>query len=236
MKFQPSLLLVISLLVFTCKKTAPTKTKVDIDNKTESLNGQVKEIYSYSSKYDFTMLRIDREGRTLTSSVNSLSIAQMENRTDSTITRENTTYTYNDKNGKIKSMTSEITTNEVKETFKYNFDTLGRPINAKGDTIETHNVYKDKYDKHGNLIESIYTEWETHLEPMTTRYKYDNQNRVIEETEYEPVNLLLFKKTYEYASVDSKKNWIKAVVRHKTYPPLHFNPRTYTVTRKITYY
>ncbi|SEO25569.1 hypothetical protein [Mucilaginibacter sp. OK283] len=236
MRYQTSILLIISLLVFTCKKTDSTKTKVNINGKTETLNGHVKEIYSYSSKYDFTRLTIDQEGRTLTSSVNTLSIAILENRTDTTITKENTTYTYNDKNGKVKSMIGETITNGSKESSKLNFDTLGRPIDDKGDTIITHNVNRYKYDKHGNLIEFIYAEWETKLEPTATRYKYDKQNRVIEETEYEPVDLLLSKKTYEYTVVDSKKNWIKAIVRYKAYPPLHFDPRTDTITRKISYY
>ncbi len=174
----------------------------------------------------------------LTLSTSGLNVITTEGKTDSTIEKQNTVYSYHYKDGVISSITNVTIGRSGKDTSIWNFDTFGRMIESPRETTTTQNreVRHYKYDKTGLLVEVILCESAAKIEPMATRYKYDNQNRVIEETAYEPVNLLLFKKTNEYAAVDSKKNWIKAIVRYKTCPPLHFGLRTDTITRKITYY
>jgi len=234
-----TLLIAISLLIFACKKPAPTQVKIYSSSGIETLNGHVKEIYSSSSysKHNFSRLTFDKEGRMSALSISWLNVVTTEDKTDSIVEKENTVYNYHYEGDKVTSIICELGSTGSNFSSTLKIDALGRLMNNEGDTtVENHDVNTYKYDKQNNLIEHSNYQSAAKVEPTVLRFKYDNQRRVIDIGLGAPNGALYQTKTFEYTALDSKKNWVKAIVRFKDHISSEPNTRTDTITRKITYY
>lgn len=232
-------IIAISLLIFACKKPAPTQVKIYSSSGIETLNGHVKEIYSSSSssKHNFSRLTFDNEGRMSALSISWLNVVTTDDKTDSTVEKENTVYNYHYEGDKVTSIICEVGSAGSNFSSTLKIDALGRLMNNKGDTTaESYDVNSYKYDKKNNLTEYANYQSGIKVEPTIFRFKYDKQGRVIEESLCSPYGGTYQRKTYEYTTLDSKKNWIKAIVRFKNYMTSESDSRTDTITRKITYY
>lgn len=170
-------------------------------------------------------------------SVSWLRVITTEYETDSTEEKENTTYNYQYEGDKVASIICEKASSDGKFSSTLKIDALGRLMNNKGDTTaETYDVNTYKYDKKNNLTEYVNYESGIKVEPTTFKFKYDNQGRVIDASFCSPYGGPYQRTTYEYKTLDSKKNWVKAIVRFKDYMNSEPNTRTDTIIREITYY
>jgi hypothetical protein len=234
-----TLLTAISLLIFACKKPAPTQVKIYSSSGIETLNGHVKEIYSSSSysKHNFSRLTFDNKGQMSTLTISWLNVVTTDDKTDSTVKEENTVYKYHYEDDKATSIICELGSAGSNFSSTLKIDALGRLMNNKGDTTaESYDVNSYKYDKKNNLTEYANYESGIKVEPTIFRFKYDNQGRVIEESLCPSNGGIYQRRTYEFKATDPKGNWIKAIVRFKNYMTSEADSRTDTISRKISYY
>jgi hypothetical protein len=180
----------------------------------EKLNGNVKEIYTGDSlsQDNFYHVNVDYNGNVINSTISSV-----DNRKRETL---KIAYRYKYKNGK-KSSIIEDWRGKFNWSAEWVLDGAGQILNCSC-----------KYDNSGNL-----TEWEQvyHIVTDLYRYKYNNQNRIVESILYND-GLPLVKKSYQYIAFDRKGNWTKKIVHEVWISPMKSYSSIDTLIRKITYH
>jgi hypothetical protein len=236
MLFIKSLTIVaLSLIAHTQKNNSIPKTYIYSEGGGDVLNGHVKQIISYYERHIDNWvtdtITFDKNGN------------RIEELTGDNFLRYKVKYSYKyDKSGRRTETTSEaysrkglfIYKNKRLYTYTYNNEGYIIKILSKPDDPSSEsNLYR--YNKAGYLVEMKHF-FKPGLLFDVTKYKYDNNNRLIETEQRSRNGGLELRQTFKYPVLDSKDNWTTIETCSEGFLTVPTDVQIHISKRKIIYY